>query len=220
MSETGLVPLALLAGLWLGYFLLHSALASLAVKRRLTGRWPGLAPRYRLLYNGLATLLLLPVLGLMWRFPGPMLWQWRGAWGWLADGLALAAIAGFLWTLRYYRGMDFLGLAQWRRGEQSIADTEDFCLSPLHRWVRHPWYALGLVLIWSRDMSGSWLVSAAAISGYLLVGSWLEEQRLCRQFGARYAEYRRRVPGLIPRPWRHLSREQASRLVGGEPVGH
>ena len=217
MSGIDISALVLLSGLWLGYFLIHSALASLAVKRRLVARWPALAPRYRLLYNLLATLLLLPILWLMWHFPGPLLWQWRGIWGWLADGLTLLAVAGFIWTLSYYRGMDFLGLGQWRRDEHGVIDTEDFCLSPLHRWVRHPWYALGLVLIWTRDMSASWLLSAVVISGYLLVGSWLEEVRLCRQFGERYQRYRQRVPGLIPRPWRHLSRAEAAALMGREP---
>lgn len=213
MNPSAHGPLVLLGGLWVGYFLLHSALASNAVKGWLSAHWPALAPAYRLLYNLLAVLSLLPILLILWSAPGPLLWRWSGAWGWLAGALAILALAGFAWTLRYYRSMDFLGLGQWRRRQSTPADTEDFCLSPLHRWVRHPWYALALVLIWSRDMSGSLLLSAVAISIYLVVGSRLEEQRLCQQFGARYQRYRKRVPGLIPRPWQHLSRQEAAALL-------
>ena len=40
-----LIPLALA---WLGYFGLHSLLASLKVKSIVSSRWPGLMPAYRL----------------------------------------------------------------------------------------------------------------------------------------------------------------------------
>ncbi len=47
---------------WLGYFFLHSLLASLAVKRWVACRWPKLVPAYRILYNLIAVAALLPLL--------------------------------------------------------------------------------------------------------------------------------------------------------------
>ena len=85
---------------------------------------------------------------------------------------------------------------------------------PLHRHVRHPWYALSLVLLWTRDMSTALLVSALAITAYFVVGSWLEERKLLARFGPAYGQYMARVPGLVPRPWRRLSREEARQLEG------
>jgi hypothetical protein len=59
--------------LWLLYFAMHSLLASNTVKRRVSDLMPGVVPYYRLLYNLLATILLLPVLYLMYRYPGDVL---------------------------------------------------------------------------------------------------------------------------------------------------
>jgi protein-S-isoprenylcysteine O-methyltransferase Ste14 len=57
------------------------------------------------------------------------------------------------------------------------------------------------------------LLSAVLISLYLVVGSWLEERKLLVYHGAAYRNYRRLVPGLIPLPWRRLSRKQAEALL-------
>ena len=35
-------------------------------------------------------------------------------------------------------------------------------LSPLHRWVRHPWYFLGLLILWTQEMNAALLVTALA----------------------------------------------------------
>ena len=193
-----------LAAAWTAYFALHSLLASHAAKSWLTHRWPGLGRRYRLAYNAVAVLTLVPVLGLAAAAGGPWLWRWEGLWGWLADGLALAARGGFAWSARYYDLGEFAGV---RRPEGS-----GLRISPLHRHVRHPWYSLGLVILWSRDMNAAWLVSALLISAYLVVGSRLEERKLVAEFGEAYRSYQRRVPGLVPRPWRRLSAAQAQAL--------
>ena len=201
---TGTGELARLALAWTAYFVLHSALASLAAKRFVAARRPGLMPGYRLAYNGLALALLLPLLAGTLARPGPMLWEWRGPWQWLANGLAGLAALGFLWTLRDYDGKEFIGLRQWRAGERRVEDQEAFHLSPLHRFVRHPWYALGLVLLWTRDMDAARLVVAALATGYVLIGLRLEERRLVRFHGAVYRRYQAQVPALLPNPWRWL----------------
>lgn len=205
--------LLLLALLWVVYFAVHSLLASLWVKTWLAQRAPTLLPAYRLLFNLIATVLLIPIVLLIWQSDAPPLWAWRGIWGWLADGLALAILGGFIWTMGHYQGMDFLGLSQWRTGQSQIEDTEGLSLSPLHRVVRHPWYFLSLLLIWSRDMPPAMLISAVAISLYLVVGSWLEEAKLVRRFGAAYERYQQQVPGLVPIPGRRLSAEEAQALL-------
>lgn len=195
---------------WLVYFGLHSLLASHASKAWVERHWPRLRPGYRLAYNLLATLLLVWPLWLLVRQPGPMLWEWTGIGSWLANGLALLAVAGFLLSSRAYDTLDFLGLRQWRSGEVMAGG---FSLSTWHRYVRHPWYSFGLVILWTRDMSAALLVSALWITGYLVVGSRLEERKLIAELGDVYRRYRERVPALVPLPWRHLTREQARRLV-------
>jgi protein-S-isoprenylcysteine O-methyltransferase Ste14 len=186
-----------LALAWCGYFILHSLLASNRVKRAAMSRWPKLASHFRWMYNAVSAVALLPIVLFVHALAEPPLWEWTGWTAWIANGFALAAVAGFFWISRYYDMGAFLGLARHDRPPR-------FAISPLHRFVRHPWYFLGLIIVWTRDITTAWLVSAVAITLYLIVGSRLEEHKLQAEFGARYAEYRRRVPGLIPRPWKYL----------------
>jgi protein-S-isoprenylcysteine O-methyltransferase Ste14 len=203
----------LLALSWLGYFAIHSALASLRVKGWVASRFPERMPFYRMSFNVLAVLLLLPILWLMGRDPGALWWGWYGAAAWLQGVLTLAALGGFAISLRWYDGGEFLGVRQWRSQARSIADQEAFRLSPMHRYVRHPWYFLSLVLIWTRDMSSAMLLSAVLLTFYLLLGSRLEEMKLIEYHGEVYRRYMKRVPGLVPLPGKTLSVAEAAELV-------
>ena len=213
MTESAWRDIVLLAFCWIGYFALHSALASLAVKRRVAATWPQLMPYYRLAFNMLASLLILPILWLTYHEPGPMLWRWQGAAAWLANGLALAALIGFWLSLKSYDMQEFLGLRQLQLHIRKVEDQEHFHLSTFHRYVRHPWYFFGLVLIWTRDMNATTLLSGVFITLYFVIGSRMEEKKLLVYHGDTYRRYMARVPGLIPLPWKTLTAAEAKALV-------
>ncbi len=204
-------PLLLILS-WLGFFVLHSWFASHGFKAWFRRRFPRLWPRYRLLYNGVSAALVAVPLGIALLWPSPLLWRWTGPGWWLANGLAALAVLGFLYSTRYYDGLTFLGLRRDHAGHIGSAD-EPFVISPLHRWVRHPWYFFGLVLIWTRDMHLYWLLTCLLATAYFVVGSRLEERKFIAEYGARYARYRQRVAGLVPLPWKHLSRAEAAALL-------
>lgn len=84
----------------MAYFGLHSLLASLGLKRRVARERPEWMRAYRLVYNGLALLLLAPPLALTYMDRGPWLWEWTGVGWWLANGFAALVALGFLWSLR------------------------------------------------------------------------------------------------------------------------
>lgn len=198
---------------WIAYGAVHSALASLAVKRVVARRFPAAMRGYRLAFNVLAVVLLVPPLWLTFAWRGPLLWHWSGGWGWLADGLALAAVVGFVWSLRWYDMSVFAGTAQWRSRHGGIDDGGPLALSPLHRYVRHPWYALALVVLWTRDMDAARLVSTVCITAYFRLGSLLEERKLLAFYGEAYAHYRRRVNGLVPWPGKILGKAEAEAIA-------
>ena len=210
------LDLALLALAWCAYFALHSWLASLRVKRWVHARRRALMPWYRLAFNAVSVLLIVPLVWWMYRLGGGWLWRWEGAWFWVGNGLALLAVLGFLWTLRHYDGAEFLGLRQSRGHVHDVEDQEHLHISPLHRFVRHPWYSLGLVILWTRDMNPAILTTAVVVTLYLVIGSRLEERKLVTYHGDAYRDYRRHVPGLIPLPWKRLRRDQAERLGGDQ----
>lgn len=209
------VDLLILLAAWLAYFGLHSLLAALPVKRWVAKHRAHWMPGYRLMFNSVAVLAVLPVLWLTHSIDAPLLWRWEGWQRWLAEGLALFAIAGFLWSTRWYDGGEFLGLRQLREGVRTVEDQERLHISPLHRFVRHPWYSFGLVLIWTRELNAPWLLTAVAISVYFVIGSRLEEAKLIEYHGEAYRRYRARVPALIPSPWRWLSAREADDIAAG-----
>jgi len=203
--------LILLCALWLLYFCIHSLLANNHVKSRLL-TWSLLSEHfYRLFYNSIALVTLVPILIVIMRYQGPSVFQWQGLWYFLALVLNLTALTCFFWSLKYYDMKVFWG---WKT---SVA-CSSFVLSPLHRFVRHPWYSCALIILWCRDLNAAQLLSSLLVSVYLVVGSRLEEARLVDEFGRSYEKYMERVPSLIPLPWKFLKKSQRDELISKDYI--
>ncbi|MGQ9366707.1 methyltransferase family protein [Azospirillum sp. ST 5-10] len=125
--------------------------------------------------------------------------------GWLVvlqGVLAVAGAAVFAWGLAGYDLGRFAGTAQVRAHRAGRALDED---GPLRiggagRYVRHPLYAGGLLLLWGGVLDAYTGATALWASLYLLIGMTFEERRLLALHGDAYRAYRARVPALVP--WR------------------
>ncbi|WP_432821291.1 methyltransferase family protein [Trichloromonas sp.] len=192
--------LLILAGVWTLWCLGHSLLAADPVKQRLCRRLQRASFCYRLFYNGVAMVTLIPVLVWSSTLPGVALLAWGGPWRLLQWSLWF--FAGWLvWSgFRVYPLKEFLGIDGLRRPGAS-QPTPLLVTGGVLGLVRHPWYLAVLMLLWSRDLNAPALVSSLVLSGYLLVGALLEERRLKRQFGRLYVDYQSRVPMLVPWRW-------------------
>jgi protein-S-isoprenylcysteine O-methyltransferase Ste14 len=195
---------------WIGYFFIHSLTASNVFKDWAIRTFEGFRPFYRLSYIVLSVLLLLPPLAVLYLNKWPQIWQWPSTVSWLQDGIAIAVLIAFAISLRAYSGMDFMGIYQASGTIQK--SPEQFRISNFHRYVRHPWYFLALLLLWSRDMNLGFFITAILATGYFIVGSRLEEKKLVLQFGDAYHQYCQRVSGLVPIPGKILTREEAKQL--------
>lgn len=204
-----ILELLLIACAWLAYCALHSWLAAAQAKSWVAQHWPAAWPAYRLLFNLLSVVLLLPVLWMTHAYAGDPLWHVPG---WIAWPALVIAVGGFFWSLTWYDGATFLGLRQLRNRIGPDGECEAFKLSPMHRYVRHPWYTLGLLLLWTRDLNAAWLVAAVVVTLYLILGSRLEEEKLVARYGSAYRRYCRRVPGLLPLPGRSIRADEARML--------
>ncbi len=180
------------------YGALHSALASHTAKDFVRNRLGASADRaYRLLFNIIGGVTLLPVLAVVAFKPGIMLyrvaWPWAGV---LLLGQATAAlmlVRGLLQTDVWH----FVGLRQLSATQSS----PKLVVSGLYRWVRHPLYTAGLAILWLTPfMTSSVLAFNIGMTIYILIGFRFEERRLEREFGQTYRDYRQHVPALIPLP--------------------
>jgi len=180
------------------YGAFHSLLASPPAKAAVQRWWGTPGTRlYRLAYNLIAGLTLLPVLAIPAADPGTTLYRLETPWLAVAlagQMLALVVLAvGLLQTDVWH----FLGLRQLV--ESQPGGSPALLVKGLYRWVRHPLYTAGLLFIWLTPlMTTSLLALNLGLSLYILIGSVFEERRLLAEFGLAYADYQQRVPRLIP----------------------
>jgi protein-S-isoprenylcysteine O-methyltransferase Ste14 len=182
----------------LSFFALqHSVMARPGFKRLLTRAVPHAVERSTyVLASSLALLLLF--------------WQWRPLGGVVWDvqhevGRALLyAGFGFGWllvlvTTFVINHFDLFGLRQtWRAFRGRPQAPLQFVTPLLYRIVRHPLYVGWFFAFWCTPaMTVTHLLFAVMTTAYILVAIQLEERDLMRAH-PEYAEYRRRVPMLIP----------------------
>lgn len=176
--------------------IVHSLLASTGIKdlfRRTLGN--GFMKFYRLFYNVFAVLSILPVLYLMITLPDEPLYQVPAPFSYVMRvGQVLSVVLLFVSVLQTDI-LSFAGLRQLLAEEK----TGRLITSGLYRFVRHPLYTFSLLILWlSPNMSVNTFVVYLALTVYILVGIYFEEQKLLREFGQEYAEYRAMTPMLIP----------------------
>lgn len=180
---------------------LHSWLASQGFKARLLSHWPEPTRRfYRLIYNIIAAITLLPVLALPAFFPGEVIYRINPPWVFATMLLQTAGMLLIVVGLIQTGPMAFVGLSQLAGGRTS---EDSLVISGVYRYVRHPLYTGGMLVLWLTPlMTGSVLALVLGLTLYLYVGSLFEERKLARTFGDAYQTYRANVPRFIPRPWR------------------
>ena len=139
-----------------------------------------------------------------------LFWQWRPLGGVIWDvqhpagrGLLYGGFA-FGWLLVLgatvvINHFDLFGLRQSWRAFRGKPQAELHFVTPvLYRLVRHPLYVGWLFTFWSTPtMTVTHLLFACVTTAYILVAIQLEERDLMNAH-PEYAEYRRRVPMLMP----------------------
>lgn len=193
-----IAAIAIDAGLLALFALQHSIMARVWFKNAWTRVVPKPAER--------STYVLFSSAALIFLF-----WQWRPLGGvvWSVEGgtarLVLRALFAFGWGLVLVstfliNHFDLFGLRQvWLFLVGKPYTFPKFATPGLYRLVRHPLYVGWLFVFWMTPvMSSAHLFFAVMTTGYILVAIQFEERDLVKHHGEAYAEYRRRVPMLIP----------------------
>lgn len=138
---------------------------------------------------------------------------------WLANGVVGAALDAGFWfgvALVYAATLllnhfYLLGLSQAYRGyvtRTPSATSDGLQVHGLYRLVRHPLMTGLLLCFWcGSTFTAGRLVWAAGLTGYILLGTFLEERDLVTRFGTAYREYAARVPAFFPSPRKMPTKE-------------
>ena len=191
--------------LWIAWCAVHSGLISLTVTRYLHVRLGDRYRFYRLFYNVLAIISFLPLYLFTLNNIGEVVFSWQGGWQLLQYGLFAGAIFLFVLGALKYDLKTFLGIAQFssKKNHTIMSDSGELDTSGVLGFTRHPWYLAALMLIWSwqKDIHLAKFLVNCVLTGYLVVGTLLEERKLRLELGQSYIDYSKEVSMLLPIKW-------------------
>ena len=143
---------------------------------------------------------------------GILFWQWQPIEGIVWDvqnpsgrivlyTLFAGGWATVLYTTFLINHFDLFGLRQvWLYFRGKPYTPLGFVTPGPYRIVRHPMYIGWLTAFWATPtMTVAHLAFALGVTGYILTAIVFEERDLVRLLGKNYADYREKVPMLIPR---------------------
>lgn len=187
----------------------HSAMARPAVKAWLGRRVP--AGLERTSYVVAASLAL---------WAAALAWQPLPHVVWSTGGPARTAMAAGFWTgfaLVYAAALlldhfHLLGLRQACRAyvtREPDPTADRLQVHGPYRLVRHPLMTGLLLCFWcASSATAGHVLWAGGLTGYILLGTFLEERDLVARFGASYRAYAAQVPAFFPSPRRRVNRNR------------
>lgn len=184
----------------LGIFAIqHSVMARRGFKRWWTRFVPQPVERSTyVLFSSLALIVLFafwqPIGGVIWHVQDPV--GQAVLYGLCIFGWGLVLVATFL-----INHFDLFGLRQvWLYLHGKEDHALEFVTPGVYRLVRHPIYVGFIFAIWATPtMTVAHLFFALLSTAYILIGIRLEERDLVAFYGARYSQYKKQVPMLVPR---------------------
>jgi len=177
--------------LWILYYFLHSALAADRIKEYLGKNFPAIVRSYRFLYSFFAVVNFLLLAWFHSLLQSQFIFD--------RTDISLGIAIFLIWS---GAGISVLSLKSYTFSFW-FSDTAHTKLikQGLNAWVRHPLY-LGTLFVligfflFSPNYKNLLFVVISIL--YLIIGSLLEEQKLLKNYGKEYAEYRESVDMLIP----------------------
>ena len=183
---------------WVLFCVLHSLLASIRLKQWMAKKTGKAFKYYRLYYSlfafaGLAAILLYQFTLFSPNIFSPTAFSY-------ATGIfiGIAGLAIMALCIKKYFGQ-LSGLKTFFIDE--VTSGNKLIITGIHRHVRHPLYAGTFLFIWGLFIFlpfTSLVISNFIITVYTLIGIRFEEEKLVKEFGQPYEEYKKTVTMIIP----------------------
>ncbi len=183
---------------------LHSYLASNKVKLFLLKRFGNLIAFYRFIY---VVISLIAAYIVYLFLPGSytVVYDLPRPFGLIVLVPQFLALAGAVWTLKYFSLGEFIGINQiirWLNKDYDTGNLDEeltFRIGGMYKRCRHPVYFFSIMfLLFRAEMSLTYFTLFVCISVYFYVGSYYEEKKLVKKFGEKYILYQKSVPRIFP----------------------
>ena len=179
------------------FFLQHSTLVRPGIKHRFAKFIHG---EYYNAFYGLTSGIALLLVLVFWQRSPTIIASADGIACWTLRGLFCICLAGFFWGNKSLGSFDVLGVRRLMRyiSNRPVKKQQIMAKGP-YRWARHPMYLFLIVIIWSCPvLTLDRLLFNILWTLWIVIGTYLEDRDLHREFGSQYHEYSTRVPMLIP----------------------
>jgi protein-S-isoprenylcysteine O-methyltransferase Ste14 len=179
------------------FFLQHSILVRKGFKQWLGKFMPDV---YHNAFYGLTSVIALLLVLVFWQKSPTIIASADGIVYWILRGLFCICLAGFFWGVKSLGSFDALGVKPLMRYiSNRPAKQQQIMARGPYGWVRHPLYLFLIVIIWSCPvLTLDRLLFNILWTLWIVIGTYLEDRDLHREFGSEYHEYSSRVPMLIP----------------------
>ena len=191
-----------LATLWIIWCAIHSGMISVTATEYLKHRFGDRFRFYRLVFNLVALVTLIPVIVYGESIQGQVVFCWEGLMVVFQMLILAISVLLFVAGTRRYDMLQFLGLRQIRTGASPsvLTETGKLDMTGILGITRHPWYLGAILFMWVayRSLDVSTLVTNIVLTIYLVVGTVLEERKLLMEYGEEYRRYQNKVSILVP----------------------
>ena len=183
---------------WIVFYVIHSLLANLNIKRKFKLWMGAYYIWYRLIYSTLATFLFLG----LFVYAGSIApdWVYRPSDSSTYFGYMLATL-GTIIAVKSMKGISLGRFIGWH-AHDDLNEKEQLILSGWDSHVRDPLY-LALILIFLGYFlyvpNFASMIHLMALLLYLPLGVYYEEKKLVAIYGDAYIDYQRNVPPILPR---------------------
>lgn len=182
---------------WAVFYISHTALASLNIKRKIKGIMGNTYKWYRLVYTLFSTLYFIAIFLYAATLKPDFILNQTDLLTYFGYMLATFGTIISVKSFKNVNKAQFVGL----HPQDDLKKTEPFISQGLYAHVRHPLYS-GLILIFVGYFffQPNWvaLIHLGSLLVYLPFGIYYEEKKLLEIYPEAYPEYQTNVPALIP----------------------
>ncbi len=162
---------------------------------------------YRFLYNAVSGITAAVAFSLIYQQPDRIIWIGPLWFKWCMHTIQ---VGGLIFGARAFERLDtaeFTGVRQvWRyltkrqvSGNIEGLTQRELVTTGVYGIVRHPLYLAGIIIFtFEPNITVNGLAITILADLYFVFGSFIEERRFIKAYGAQYREYRERVPRLAP----------------------